>query len=130
VVEREVPDLYTRWVVTPHRPGAPTTEWMYAYQDPLQTLAEWGMVGMALWIGLFSVVAGAAWVGARRGASRALTVCSRAALLGLGVLLVHGLFDFPLQVPAIQTTAALWAAVALGCRTQAGQVPGGSEPLD
>lgn len=87
--------------------------WIYAHQDYLQTLIEWGYVGGAAWAVLI-------FGGLYRALTRAsrhrnqLSVATRVThfvLLtsSLGVLL-HSLVDFPLQIASIQ----LYAAVMLG----------------
>lgn len=73
----------------------------FAHHDLFQTAAEWGLVPLACWLTVWS---------------SALRLCvanaanSRAILLALLGVALHGLVDFPLQVPALQ----MWTALLLG----------------
>jgi iron-sulfur cluster repair protein YtfE (RIC family) len=93
---------------------------MYAHNDPLQSLAEWGLIGTLLLgsILLWPIVSGLRM----KPRSRADRAVRAAGLLGLGVVYLHALVDFPLQVFAIQLTAGLWAAILIGAA-------GSSRPL-
>jgi O-antigen ligase len=87
--------------------------WIFAHQDYLQTLVEWGYIGSALWA---MVIVGAVGLSLSRaiGKGEHLTDSARVthfavstALLGV---LLHALVDFPLQIASIQ----LYVAVMLG----------------
>ncbi len=106
------PQLYEHWIVSNYEPGHPATIWMFADDDPLQTLAEWGAVGALL----FGTIL--AWPLARgfrsTGGDRFDQAVRAGGLLALAVLYVHSLIDFPLQVFAVQLTAGIWAALLMG----------------
>jgi O-antigen ligase len=112
-------DLFSKWIVTTYEPGAPVTIWMYAHNDPLQTLAEWGVIGALL----FGVLLAWPLMSSLRGPARSTmdAAIRVGGVVALGALYLHALIDFPLQVFAIQITAALWAAVLIGpnARTRA-----------
>lgn len=87
--------------------------WIFAHQDYLQTLVEWGYVGAALWALL---IFGAIAYSIRRALRHRETLSDSARVIHfaivtalLGVLL-HALVDFPLQIASIQ----LYVAVMLG----------------
>jgi O-antigen ligase len=87
--------------------------WLYAHQDYLQTIVEWGYLGATAWAVL--LVGGVGTVVRRAFRHRRdlsfidrVTVISTNAALG-GVML-HALVDFPLQVASIQ----LYVVVLLG----------------
>jgi hypothetical protein len=86
--------------------------WQNAHQDSLQTLMEWGYLGGAVWAALFFGGVGIAIARLRRQSSwnTQPSLLSWACLLSICGLLVHGLVDFPLQIPSLQ----LYAAVLLG----------------
>lgn len=85
--------------------------WLYAHQDYLQTLIEWGWIGGAAWA---VIVGGAVFRlavrvrGARRQGIGEIT--STISLLALGLVLLHALADFPLQIPSIQWLFAFYVA--------------------
>jgi O-antigen ligase len=109
------PQLFPDWIVTPYQPGRPVTIWMYAHDDPLQTLAEWGLIGAALWSAVLAwpLVCGLRSLRDRVRGGAPLPAVTLAGLLALGALLVHSLVDFPLQIFAIELTAGAWAAVLI-----------------
>jgi O-antigen ligase len=87
--------------------------WQHAHQDWLEGLIEWGWVGFAAWAAIYG------------GAFRRLLLRIRearlahrpelsasAALVALTVVLLHGLVDFPLQIPALQLLVVLYLALA------------------
>ncbi len=94
----------------------------FAHHDFLQTVTEWGILGAAAWGVL---IVGGLWNGLRllrrkRAANgqidgeEALTI---GLMLVMAGVLIHGMIDFPLQIPSIQLYAAvivglLWAEVA------------------
>lgn len=94
--------------------------WIFAHQDYLQTLTEWGYAGTAGWVVFIGGALVFSWRKllrrSRRGvmspAVRVLQFCSTIALAGV---LLHALGDFPLQISSIQLyfvalTSFLWSA--------------------
>ncbi len=85
--------------------------WLFAHQDYLQTLVEWGWIGAAFW----AVVLGGGLVAAGlllfRGRlddhDRAWPIAAGAAVLAV---LTHAMVDFPLQIASIQ----LYVVVLVG----------------
>ncbi len=94
--------------------------WIFAHQDYLQTVTEWGYAGTALWTVLFLGAGVHAWRTLRRrgrqgGVSDSARATHFAALVALAGVFVHALGDFPLQIVSIQLyvmalTALLWTA--------------------
>jgi len=87
--------------------------WLYAHEDYLQILVEWGWIGAVLFaIAVFGGVGQAVWLLTRRHRRffQEDYVLAVASLAGLGAVLVHALGDFPLQVASIQ----LYVATLLG----------------
>lgn len=82
----------------------------YVHNEYLQVLAELGVVGLGLLLGLLILIAGRV-----RSAGRA-PPCTRSTwagcAAGLVALGVHGLFDFGWHVPAIALTSALLVGIA------------------
>ncbi len=115
VATRHEPGLFSKWIVTPYRPGQPVTIWMYAHDDALQTLAEWGALGLAAFATIVLWPIGTA-IRRRRRPARDRPVLL-AGLVGLGAVVIHSLVDFPLQILAIELTAGLWAALLIGSFT-------------
>ncbi len=103
------PGVFRRWIVTPWRPGNPTGMWMNAHNDPLQFLLEWGLPG-AVFAGFALFCA----VRALRSSSGRPSLLLIASQVALGVVGVHALIDFPLQVLAIQLGAISWLAIGIG----------------
>jgi O-antigen ligase len=89
--------------------------WVYAHEDYLQTIVEWGYVG-ALFFGV--IFFGGIWTAWRRLYGAALseedTVLLTAVLLALGGVAIHALFDFPLQIASIQLYAATYVGICWG----------------
>lgn len=89
------------------------TFWYHAHQDWLQGIIEWGFVGFAAWVVLFG---GAFHRLGRRvreaGESGHLEISASVSLIALGLVLIHSLVDFPLQIPAIQLLVVFYLAVA------------------
>lgn len=87
--------------------------WIFAHQDYLQTLTEWGYLGSAGWAVL---VFGAVFSSTARARSErdelsdSARVTHFALLVALSGVLLHALVDFPLQIASIQ----LYVAVLLG----------------
>ena len=73
---------------------------------------EWGYLGGTVWAALFFAGVGMAIARLRRHRSwnNELRLLSWACVLSICGLLLHGLVDFPLQIPSLQ----LYAAVLLG----------------
>lgn len=74
----------------------------HAHSDPLEILAETGLVGFALFFGGIAwalVVAGRALRERHSRFARLLTV---GAMAGVAAVLFHSLFDFPLQIPGVR----------------------------
>ena len=94
--------------------------WLFAHEDYLQTLIEWGWVGAGVWAVLCF-----------GGLMRCFLFCRRkrftesALLFGSGLALagvaLHALVDFPLQIASLQ----LYAAVYLGLGWGSGKSTGG-----
>ena len=113
MVADHVPALYAHWIVQPYHRGTPTTIWMRAHNDALQTLVEWGAIGLALAAAVFI----APIVGGVRALRRRASADTAATLAGVGALTIvglHSVVDFPLQVLPIQLAAAAWGALVLG----------------
>jgi hypothetical protein len=94
--------------------------WIFAHQDYLQTLTEWGYAGTAGWVVFIGGALVFSWRKLvrryRRGAvsltARVLQFSTSIALAGV---LIHALGDFPLQIPSIQLyfvalVSLLWSA--------------------
>ena len=87
--------------------------WVFAHQDYLQTLTEWGYLGSAGWAVLVLGAIGSSLLRARRyrdELSEAARVGHFGMLVALLGVLLHALVDFPLQIASIQ----LYVAVLLG----------------
>ena len=101
--------LYPKYIVTWYVPGGSVSMWSNAHQDLLQTAIEWGWFGVVIWLGLFvgGVTRGLRQpAGTRGGCGWPVT----AVRLGLCVVGLHAMMDFPLQVFCIQ----IWVAAMLG----------------
>ena len=95
--------LYAHWIVQSYNPAHGTSIWLQLHNDPLQTVIEWGWIGAILWGTLFI---GALWP------TRRPDRAQFAIRLAIAACLVHGCFDFPLQIPAIQTYIAALLGLA------------------
>ncbi|MEQ1839953.1 MAG: O-antigen ligase family protein [Verrucomicrobiales bacterium] len=89
--------------------------WYHAHQDWLQGLMEWGFVGFVAWASLFL----GAFVRLFRRIRQArmedqMEISDSVSLIALGVVLLHALADFPLQIPAVQLLVVFYLAVAWG----------------
>lgn len=85
--------------------------WEHAHSDFVETLAEFGIVGCSLIVGMFGY-----------GVTRIVKVrfwrnpLALTCVFGLGVALLHGWVDFPFQNPAILTTwCLLFVAASRWC---------------
>lgn len=107
--------------------GLPATAgvWEHAHQDFLETCIDWGWWGVCVWA---AMVGGALWHSARSSSlqpqsfhsERLLDVSLKLSLIGV---LLHGLVDFPLQIPVIQ----LYAAILVGILWRRSATPSLSE---
>ncbi len=93
--------------------------WLYAHEDYLQTLVEWGWVGASLWAvvmfgGLVSSLARA--FRHRQKLSSSVRVSHFALIVGLLGVLLHALVDFPLQIASIQLYVAVVVGLLWGSR--------------
>jgi hypothetical protein len=110
-----IPALYSHWLLTYYVPGHRISRWCYASNDYLQTLIQWGAAGLLLWGVL---VLGALWPPRpwpKRGEVRqelstddVLIWCSRIALAGV---LIHGLFDYPLELASLELDVVFYLAL-------------------
>jgi hypothetical protein len=88
--------------------------WIYAHEDYLQTVIEYGRAGAALWAIYFLgglVLALVRALGAKS-AGTTVRLGYAACFLALSGVAVHALVDFPLQVPSIQFYVAVFLALA------------------
>lgn len=84
--------------------------WKYAHQDYLQTIIEWGMVGA---IGFGIILFGGLWRAFSRRGNAPEEIRIRFAFgLAIAGVLLHGMVDFPLQIPSLQLYVAACAGVA------------------
>jgi hypothetical protein len=108
------PELYPKYIVIEHVPGQRVSMWSNAHHDLLQTIIEWGWFGTAVWgVLLFGGVAQSLWrdrcpmrvatdgVGDSSHPHRE-SLWSAMAIAALVGVLLHGLVDFPMQVPSLQ----------------------------
>ena len=79
--------------------------WIYAHQDYLQTLAEWGYMGFGGWAMLIGGALFYSWRQRIR-TGPGLPDSARTTQFGLTIalagVLIHALIDFPLQIASIQ----------------------------
>ena len=93
--------------------------WIYAHEDYLQAIIEWGYLGAAAWAVLLIGGIGTAIRRAFRHrhelsfTDQVAFACQAAALLSV---LLHALVDFPLQVASIQLYAVVLLGVLWGSR--------------
>ena len=88
--------------------------WYHAHQDWLQGMIEWGYLGFVAWVVLFGTAFVRLWKRIRGAAALGHPeITSTISLLALGLVLGHGLVDFPLQIPAIQWLVVFYLAVGL-----------------
>jgi O-antigen ligase len=87
--------------------------WIFAHEDYLQTLVEWGYIGAGLWAVLIFGGIGYSLSRAfrqREQLSDSKRITHFAIVTALLGVLLHALVDFPLQIASIQ----LYVAVMLG----------------
>lgn len=128
-------DFRNRWIVQTYIPNARISMWSMAHNDYLQTLVEFGWVGLTLGsVVLFGgIVCGIRRLRRYPPGSRNPDLCvsigAVAALLGVAI---HAAFDFPLQILSIQMTVALLLGLCWGAcevrKRPAQEVESGSEP--
>lgn len=99
--------------------------WQQAHQDWLQTIIEWGWIGFAAWAVVFggAIVRLGRRINEARRADRPDLTAS-AASLALMIVVIHSLFDFPMQIPALQWLVVFYLAVAWSDA----RAPGREEP--
>lgn len=87
--------------------------WLYAHEDYLQTVVEYGYFGTLLWS---TLLFGGLWMTIFRGLQSSVRtndrIMFRAFSLTLGGLALHSLVDFPLQVASIELYASIFLAYA------------------
>jgi uncharacterized membrane protein YidH (DUF202 family) len=93
-----------------------------AHSLPLQTLAELGLVGIALLLSFFAGVALAA-----RAALRALPALAAGPIAGLVTYAAHAPLDWDWQMPAVTLVAIALAGAVLAQAEDSRGVPGGAE---
>jgi hypothetical protein len=91
--------------------------WIYAHEDYLQTVIEYGRVGAAIWTVYFLGGMLLALVRALKDKSVTARLGYAACLLALAGIAVHSLVDFPLQVPSIRLYVAVLLAIAWRTRS-------------
>ncbi len=86
--------------------------WLYAHEDYLQCLTEWGIVGTAIWCLFFgNTIVRSVWGLCRRNSLDTRTrLCGIGCLLALASVLAHATVDFPMQIASLQ----LYVSVILG----------------
>jgi len=95
--------------------------WVYAHEDYLQTLVEYGYAGTALWTFLFFGGLAKAIRGSFNSQLRTHDrIACRGVSLALAGVALHSMVDFPLQVYSIQLYVMVFLAYAW-TRTQAGR---------
>jgi len=98
----------------------------HAHNDGLQRLAEGGILGAALSGGAIAIGLAVALRRARRRRSRTARALTGGAVAACVSLLVHGLYDFNLQIPANASAFVLALALALAAASL--PRPGDREP--
>jgi len=103
---------------------------LHAHCEPVQFLSEFGVAG-----GLWALLAVGLILSARGRSRTALEQCPpfavverRAFGLGLLVLSLHSLVDFPLRIPLLALMAAAWAGVWAAHRPLSAKGPAGNAP--
>jgi O-antigen ligase len=101
-----------------YRPGKPFNVLSHLHDDYLQTLVEWGWVGLAAW----AILVGGAFLTLGslllkwRVISPQLIATSLAVAAALAGVYTHAVVDCPLQIPALQLYVALYLGLAWGSR--------------
>jgi O-antigen ligase len=92
--------------------------WVYAHEDYLQTVVEYGYVGAAIWsLFFFGGLARAIRCGFHRSLRSNDRMACRGVALALAGIALHCLIDFPLQVYSIQLYVMVFLAFAWTRRT-------------
>jgi hypothetical protein len=87
--------------------------WVYAHEDYLQTVVEYGYIGAFFWsVLLFGSILRAAVQGLRSCLRTNERVFYRACALALGGIALHSLVDFPLQIGSLQLYVMMFFARA------------------
>lgn len=94
-----------RHAVEPYRTDRDFVSWDHAHNDPLEWIAEVGLLGVVALI----LAIGWAWRGPWRSPERVGLLG-----LGLGALGLHALIEFPLQIPALAMAAAAVIGAVFG----------------
>ena len=101
----------------------------HAHNDYLEFLAEGGLVGLGLFVAAIACALGPAFAQARRRNSRAARAMAGGCGAGAVSLLVHGLYDFNLQIPANATVFMVVLALCVAAASMPGERrpgPGGA----
>ncbi len=93
---------------------------LYAHNDYLNTLSDYGLLGGLLWLGAMGVAAYRLWAAERRDAARSDFGLAGPAAVGLGAFGLHLLLEFHLKIPALALAAAVVAAFVLRAAWPAG----------
>jgi O-antigen ligase len=92
--------------------------WIYAHEDYLQTIIEWGFIGAAIWAIIFFIGIRLAIRTLRTSPlSEEDSVLLTMTLLALAGVAIHALFDFPLQIASIQLYTATLLALCWSSRS-------------
>ena len=106
--------FYSRWVIQNYTPGKTVSMWSNAHNDAVQSTIEHGELGLLCG---FVFLAGGLSMGAWR---CSVFMKSRnyqdgglllACITGVTATLIHGTFDFPLQILSIQVPFAVMLAI-------------------
>jgi O-antigen ligase len=82
----------------------------HVHNDYLEVVFEYGLPGVAIAVFAIALLATAAWGAWRDGTDGEAMMASRAATVGLAVLFVGSIVDYPLRVPSLACVAVLFAA--------------------
>ncbi len=93
--------------------------WYHAHQDYLQTAIEWGIFGALAWCVFYAggMIRGFQTVGPglKRGRIEYSVSC---ALIGMIIVMLHAMVDFPFQIPALQLPVAVYMAILFASGTR------------
>lgn len=82
----------------------------HIHNDYLELVFEYGLPGVAIALFALAILMRAAWSAWRDKSNAESQVASRAAIIGLGVLLAGSAADYPLRVPSLACVAVVFAA--------------------
>ena len=82
----------------------------HIHNDYLELMFEYGLPGVAIALFALAILMRAAWSAWRDKSNAESQVASRAAIIGLGVLLAGSAADYPLRVPSLACVAVVFAA--------------------